>query len=87
MSAKQECLAANAQLTRLLRAAGGTDKLRARWDDSRLNDLSAAVMNAREAYTMVCFYGPKPFEQAGQPLAGSRDADHERALQILAEIR
>ncbi len=85
--ARRECLAATGDLTRLLRAAGGSTKLTARWDDARLNEFSLAAMGAREYYTMICYYGPKPFDQAGAPLSSSRDSNHEKARQILAEIQ
>ncbi len=85
--ARQECLSATADLSRLLRSAGGSRKLLARWDDTRLNELSLAVISAEGSYAMVCYYGPKPFEQAGAPQIATIDSNHERARQILAEIR
>jgi hypothetical protein len=88
--ARRECIAAASDLTRSLRAAGGSTKLMARWDDVRLNEFSFAVISAKDYYTMVCYYGPKLFDQAeqsGAPLNSSRDSNYEKARQILSEIQ
>ncbi len=42
------------RLPRLLRAAGGSPKLMARWEDLRLNEFSMAVLGSRDYYIMVC---------------------------------
>lgn len=84
--AKRDCLAATSALARMLREAGGTQKLMASWDDRRLNEFSTAVLYARDHYLSTCYYGPKPFEQAGVPMPG-RTGAHDTARAILAEIR
>lgn len=84
--AKRDCLAATSVLARLLREAGGAKKLMANWDDRRLNEFNMAVLFARDHYLSTCYYGPKPFEQAGVPMPG-RTGAHDTARAILAEIR
>lgn len=86
LRAKRDCLAATSALVRLLREAGGTQKLMASWDDRRLNEFNMAVMSAKDQYLMACYYGPKPFEQAGVAPPG-RPGAHDTARAILAEIR
>lgn len=84
--AKRDCLAATSVLARLVREAGGAQKLMASWDDRRLNEFNMAVLSARDHYLSTCYYGPKPFEQAGVAMPG-RTGAHDTARAILAEIR
>ncbi len=77
--AKQDCMSAGAELAQLIRAAGGNDKLLARWDDERLNDFNRALFGVRESYVMACYYGLSDHT--------ARDEGHETARQILSEIR
>lgn len=81
MQAKQDCLSAGSDLARLIRQAGGAQKLMAQWDDRRLNEFNIAVDSARSVYLMYCYYGLKG-EEIRRP-----DPTHEKARQILAEIR
>ena len=85
--ARAKCLAATGDLASLLREAGGSTKLLAAWSDRRLNKFNWDVIAARDYYTMVCYYGPKVFDQTGTPFTSVRDSDHEEARQILAEIQ
>ena len=84
--AQRECLAATAALARLLREAGGTQKLTATWEDTRLNEFSLAVISAKDEYLTMCYYGPKLFDAAEVRIPGSVRA-HDKARAILPEIR
>lgn len=84
--AQRECLAATAALARQLREAGGSRKLTASWDDTRLNEFSLEAIKAKDYYTMICFYGPKLADEAGPKLT-TMDSGHANARAILAEIR
>lgn len=85
--ARAECLTATGDLTSLLRDAGGSNKLLAGWSDRRLNKFNWDVISARDYYSMVCYYGPKVFDQPRTPFSSTRDSEHEEARQILAEIQ
>jgi hypothetical protein len=89
-AARQQCLAATGDLSDLMRTAGGSTKLLARWDDSRLNQFNFAVRQAKDEYMSVCYYGARGFDQArdaGVEVNSGSDSSHEMARQILAEIQ
>ena len=84
-AAHQGCLASNARLTRLIRQAGGRDKLvDIAWYDASMNRLNYNIFNARDVYLMHCFYGPG---QSPPLEVGTEDSSHVEARRELAELR
>jgi len=84
-AAHRRCLAVNARLMRLIRQAGGSNKLfYVAWDDAALNRLNYNIMIARDAYLSVCYYGPRTALQFG---VKDEDPSHVEARRELAELR
>jgi hypothetical protein len=83
-AAHARCLASNARLAGLIRAAGGVDKLAyMKWDDATLNRINYNIVQARDVYLMYCYYGPinRPFG------VGQEDSAHADARREVEELR
>jgi hypothetical protein len=79
---RQACLRASSELSRLMKQAGGADKLyRMAWDDTDLNRFNLDVETARSEYFMYCYYG------AVGPTPDGMKPSHARARQFAATLR
>jgi hypothetical protein len=79
---RQACLRASSELSRLMKQAGGADKLyRMAWDDTDLNRFNLDVETARSEYFMYCYYG------AVGPRPKDVTPSHARARDFAATLR
>ena len=79
---RRACLKASAELSRLMKQAGGADKLyRMKWDDADLNRFNLDVERARSEYFMYCYYG------AVGPRPENITPSHARAREFAATLR
>jgi hypothetical protein len=79
---RQACLRASSELSRLMKQAGGADKLyRMAWDDVDLNRFNLDMENARSEYFMYCYYG------AVGPPPAEVTSSHARAREFAATLR
>lgn len=79
---RQACLKASSELSRLMKQAGGADKLyRMRWDDTDLSRFNLDVESARSEYFMYCYYG------AVGPRPRDITPSHARARDFAATLR
>lgn len=82
LRARQSCLADSSALARLIREAGGTQKLVSMpWKDAALSQMNYDISAARDVYLMYCYYGES------LPGAGTLDTGHADARDILARLR
>ncbi len=81
----QGCLAANARLVKLIRQAGGSEKLaRVPWEDSALSRVNQDIISAQNVYLMYCFYGVGGMRDSD---LGPEDSSHVDARSALAGMR
>ena len=82
MRGRQACLRASSELSRLMKQAGGADKLyRMAWADTTLNSFNLDVENARSEYFLYCYYG------AVGPAPTDIKSSHEEARRFAAALR
>ena len=82
--ARGRCMASNARLGRLIREAGGSEKLAmVPWADAALNRLNYSIMTARDVYLMYCYYGPVTADKFGLDSEDSSHADVRRQIERL----
>ena len=79
--AKMACLATGGHLTKLMRDAGGAEKLlRMSWNDRELSEFNYDVESARMVYFTFCYYG-----MTG-PDVRAVDSSHESARRIAGAL-
>lgn len=82
MAARGTCLAEISSLARLMKQAGGGDKLfRMSWADTSLNRFNIDVETARSVYMQYCYYA-----QPEMPYNGMEQS-HAAARSLAAELR
>jgi hypothetical protein len=79
---RQACLKSSSDLSRLMKQAGGADKLyRMEWNDMALNQFNIDVESARSEYFLYCYYG------AVGPRPTQITSSHARAREFAAALR
>jgi hypothetical protein len=82
MRGRQACLRASSELSRLMKQAGGADKLyRMAWADTALNRFNLDLENARSEYFLFCYYG------AVGPAPTDITSSHAEARRFAAALR
>lgn len=82
MRGREACLRASSELSRLMKQAGGADKLyRMAWADTALNRFNLDLENARTEYFLFCYYG------AVGPAPTDIKSSHAEARRFVAALR
>jgi len=83
--AHEGCLASNDRLVKLIRQAGGRDKLAyVPWQDAELSRLNMNIIGAQTAYLVNCYYGLRGAETSN---LADEEPSHVQARAMLAQLR
>lgn len=79
--ARRECFAANSRLLKLIKQAGGKQKLLTPWEDIALSNLNQNIISAQTEYMVGCYYGSSAITTTAESSA------HAEARNALSGLR